>query len=79
MKIKLLPKEIVETTSLDNISEQYQDCSILEVVYEVWKLRTAILIGDSVVEATVINDYGQIRIDGFDAPFSKHEYEVIEE
>lgn len=78
MKVKLILKNIAGSTDLDDISEQYVDTSILESLYEIRKLRAALLLGYDVIEVNEPNNYGQVFNVEHSVYFNRDEYEIVE-
>lgn len=78
MKVKLILSNIAGSTDLDDISEQFVDYSIMDSLYEIRKLRAALLIGNNVIEVDGPTEYGQVLNVEYSVYFNRDEYEIVE-
>lgn len=75
MKIKILPKVIVENIDSE---ESLSDQSIMESFYCIRKLKVAAFFGsDTILEVNQNNQYGQVYIDQFDIWLHENEFVIL--
>jgi hypothetical protein len=76
MKIKILPKKILENIQSE---EDLSDQSIMECLYAIRALKVAVYYGDeTVVEVGEMNTAQQVYIDQFSIWMTAEEYVVVE-
>lgn len=75
MKIQILPEQILENSASE---EELLDQSTLESIYEIRRLKVALMFGNKTLEVSQTNSVNQVFIEELSIWIHSDEYTVVE-
>lgn len=75
MKVKILAEKILENAQKE---EDLLDQSIIESIYEIRRLKVALIYGNQIIDIEQSNNHNQIYINSLEIWINENEYQKIE-